>query len=290
VDRLSSVLLAAGLGCFAFAFLLSAVYPWAITDAKRPEASIEELAARVTQEFRQLKEEHPAEFAATFPRADEALTARELAELPADDPHRARSEEAWSAAYAHAIRRGRDLYVAEACWHCHSQFVRPVANETQRFGEVRDSAHYATALDRPVMWGTRRVGPDLTNEGGLRTNDWHFAHLHDPRSTSPGSVMPAYTWYFREGWQVRRRVAPALAARERLDARRSYPYPGLHETEEEANAALERIAAETPATLQDEKGRLFVAPAVGPTGDGLSLVAYLQWLGTWQPAPEEPSR
>ena len=179
MDRLTSVLLAAGLGCFALAFLLSGVYPWAITDAKHPEASVDDLAVEVTSEFRQLKEQYPVEFAA-YPRAAEALTERELAALAPDDPRRATSESAWRAAYAKALRDGRDSYVAEACWHCHSQFVRPVANEEQRFGAVRNARHYDTALDRPVLWGTRRVGPDLTNEGGLRPNDWHFAHLRDP--------------------------------------------------------------------------------------------------------------
>ena len=284
MERLASVLLAAGLGCFGLSFLLSAVYPWAITDAKHPEASIAELATRVTPEFRQLKEQYPVEFAATFPRAEEALSSRELADVPAGDARRAASDAAWSAAYAKAIRDGRDIYVAEACWHCHSQFVRPVANEEQRFGPVRDAAHYDTALDRPIMWGTRRVGPDLTNEGGTRPNDWHMAHLRDPRSTSPGSVMPGYTWYFHDGWQVRRRVDPAVAERERLDADRSYPYPGLHPTKADAEAALQKIAATIPATLAADKTRLFVAEGTGPTGEGLSLVAYLQWLGTWQPA------
>ena len=287
MDRLTSVLLAAGLGCFALAFLLSGVYPWAITDAKHPEASVDDLAVEVTSEFRQLKEQYPVEFAA-YPRAAEALTERELAALAPDDPRRATSESAWRAAYAKALRDGRDSYVAEACWHCHSQFVRPVANEEQRFGAVRDARHYDTALDRPVLWGTRRVGPDLTNEGGLRPNDWHFAHLRDPKSTSPDSVMPRYTWYFHEGWQVRRRIAPEVAARYGLDASRSYEYPGLHPTEADARAAMDGIAAATPPTLEAEKSRLFVERATGPTVDGLSLVAYLQWLGTWQPG--EPER
>ncbi len=286
MDRLTSVLLFAGIGCFVLAGLLSGVYPWAITDAKRHEATIPELAERVTSEFRQLKEQYPTEFAATFPTAAEALTAGELAALPADDARRDASETAWRTAYAQAIRDGRDLYVAEACWHCHSQFVRPVANEEQRFGQVRTSAHYDTALDRPVMWGTRRVGPDLTNEGGLRPNDWHVAHLFDPRSTSPGSVMPGYTWYFHEGWQVRRRIDPTAADRGNVDPSLSHACSGLFATEDEAKAALTKIAEATPPTLAAEKDRLFVARAVGPTGQGLSLVAYLQWLGTWEPREE----
>jgi cbb3-type cytochrome c oxidase subunit II len=288
MDRLTGVLFFAGFLCFALAFALSCVYPWAITDARHPEVTIPELAKGVTADFRRLKEEFPAEFAA-YPRAAEALTERELAGVAADDPRRATSEEAWQTAYATALRNGRDVYVAEACWHCHSQFVRPVANEAQRFGEVRSAQHYNTSLDRPVLWGTRRVGPDLTNEGGLRSNDWHVAHLHDPRSTSPGSVMPAYTWYFHEGWQVRRRIDAVVAERERLDPARSYPFPGLYETEAAAKSAMDAIAASLPQSLEAEKSRLFVEKGIGPNGDGLSLVAYLQWLGTYEPAPE-PAR
>jgi len=289
MDRLGSVLLFAGFGCFVLAFLASGAYPWAITDAKRREASIADLATRVTPEFRQLKEQYPVEFATTFPRADEALTESDLADASIDEARRAKSEAAWSAAYAKAIRDGRDLYIAEACWHCHSQFVRPVANEEQRFGPVRTAAHYDTALDRPVMWGTRRVGPDLTNEGGLRPNDWHVAHLHDPRSTSPGSVMPGYTWYFHEGWQVRRRIDPAAAERGNIDKSLSYACSGVYPTEAEAKAAMTKVADATPQSLAPEKDRLFVAKALSPTGEGLSLVAYLQWLGTWEPK-KEPDR
>jgi cbb3-type cytochrome c oxidase subunit II len=286
MDRLTSVLLVAGFVFFALAFSLSGIYPWAITDARHPEASFAELATRVTPEFRQLKESYPVEFAAAFPRANDALTERELAAVPADDPRRAASEEAWRTAYAVAIRDGRDRYVAEACWHCHSQFVRPIANEDQRFGKVRSAEHYNTAADRPVLWGTRRVGPDLTNEGGLRPNDWHVAHLYDPPSTSPGSVMPRYTWYFHEGFEVRRHIDPAVADREALDPDRSYRFPGLYATQADAEAAMAKIVSDLPEALAAEKTRLFVAKAVGPNEEGLALIAYLQWLGTWEPAPE----
>lgn len=289
MDRLASVLLAAGLACFALAFLLSGVYPWAITDAKHPEATIDDLAVRVTSEFRQLRAAYPTEFAVAYPMAEAALSDAELAALPPADPRRDASTRAWHDAYAKALRDGRDIYVSEACWHCHSQYVRPVGNEEQRFGPVRDARHYDTSLDRPVLWGTRRVGPDLTNEGGLRTNDWHVAHLYDPRSTSPGSVMPAYTWYFHRGWRVERRIDPAAASREGLSPDTAYPYPGLHATEADAERALERIAAAMPSWIEAEKSRLVVAEATGPTGEGLSLISYLQWLGTWQP-PKEPER
>jgi cbb3-type cytochrome c oxidase subunit II len=283
VDRLRQILLVAGILCFAFSFLVSGIYPWMITDRRHPEATLEELAEIVSPDFRALKESYPVAFAATFPGAAEALTDRELASSPPGDPGRQRSEGAWRVAYAYALRRGRDVYIREACWHCHSQFVRPVANEDIRFGPVRKPEHDNNVLQRPVLWGTRRVGPDLTHEGGLRSNDWHLAHFADPKSTSPGSVMPRYPWFFRDGFQVRRRVAPEVIEREGFAPDRSYAFPGVHETRAEAEAALARIAEALPQALQSERKRLFVAEAKGPNGDALSLIAYLQWLGTWTP-------
>ncbi len=287
MDRFTSILLAAGLGCFALAFVLSGVYPWLITDAREPEATIAEVARRVTPEFKQLKEAYPVAFAAAFPGADECLTDKDLAGVPLDDPRRARSEDAWRAAHTIALRDGRDAYVAEACWHCHSQYVRPVANEAQRFGRVRSAADDNNALQRPVLWGTRRVGPDLTHEGGRRSNDWHVAHLRDPASTSPGSIMPRYTWYFRDGWQVWRTIDPELAEREGLAPTTRYPIPGVYATEAEARSALERVRAETPENLHAERDRLEVAPSSGPNETALALLAYLQWLGTWDASQRE---
>lgn len=93
--------------------------------------------------------------------------------------------------------RGKKLYAAEACWHCHSQFVRPVANEPWRYGPK--SEPWESMFDVPNHFGTRRIGPDLAREAGRRTNDWHFAHLADPRSTVPRSIMPPYPWMFEAG-------------------------------------------------------------------------------------------
>jgi cytochrome c oxidase cbb3-type subunit II len=98
--------------------------------------------------------------------------------------------------YHEALFLGRDIYVKEACWHCHSQYVRPVGSESMYYGAVSTPGEYENLLNRPQLFGTRRVGPDLTREAGKRTNDWHFAHLYDPKATTPGSVMPGYTWYF----------------------------------------------------------------------------------------------
>jgi cbb3-type cytochrome c oxidase subunit II len=283
MDRLSRVLLFAGFGCFAFAFVLSCLYPWLLTDGAAPEATIAQLAEHVPPDFKALKDGYPVSFAQAFPQAGAALTPRELLGVAADDPRRAASEVAWRGAYAEALQRGRDVYVSDGCWHCHSQYVRPVANEEQRFGPVLPAANDNNALQRPVLWGTRRVGPDLTHEGGLRSDDWQVAHLWNPQDTSPDSIMPRYTWFFRDGFQVRRRVAPDTAEREGLDPQASYPIPGVHASEAEAQAALERHRAGLPSSLAAEKDRLFVAPGREPNTRGLALVAYLQWLGTWTP-------
>ena len=89
--------------------------------------------------------------------------------------------------FAHALRVGKATYIAEACWHCHSQFVRPVSKEDLRFGPVSTPAEYQNMMNLPHLFGTRRVGPDLIRENGKHSNDWHVAHLYDPRSVAPYS-------------------------------------------------------------------------------------------------------
>ena len=96
------------------------------------------------------------------------------------------------ASYAQALQRGRDLYVGQACWHCHSQYVRVVSNEPQRWGPASTAQEYQNALNQPHLWGTRRVGPDLSRQGGTHTNDWHVAHFANPKDVVPSSVMPTY--------------------------------------------------------------------------------------------------
>lgn len=117
-------------------------------------------------------------------------------------------------AYKVALRRGRDLYIAEACWHCHSQYVRPTANEVLRYGAVSLPSEYQNELNLPQLFGTRRVGPDLSREAYKKTNDWHYAHLFQPTSVVPQSVMPAYPWYFeiKEGIPVPNKDAKAIVA------------------------------------------------------------------------------
>ena len=102
----------------------------------------------------------------------------------ARDRHRRRPEE------------GHKVYIGEACWHCHSQFVRPVSNEDRRLGPVSKTEEYQNVLQRPVLFGTRRVGPGPCREGGRRSNDWHAVHFFKPTILSIGSPMPEYPWLF----------------------------------------------------------------------------------------------
>ncbi|MFZ9658372.1 MAG: cytochrome-c oxidase, cbb3-type subunit I, partial [Crocinitomicaceae bacterium] len=91
---------------------------------------------------------------------------------------------------------GRDIYVREGCYNCHSQLVRPLRFETARYGEYSISGEFV--YDHPFQWGSKRTGPDLAREGGntkiRKSNFWHFEHLMAPKDVSPGSIMPAYTW------------------------------------------------------------------------------------------------
>lgn len=95
-----------------------------------------------------------------------------------------------------SVGRGRKLYIREGCWHCHSQFVRPVAGEPFRYGPP--SQAWETLYDVPQTYGTRRVGPDLSRESGRRSDGWHLAHLYNPQFTTPLSIMPGYPWYFEK--------------------------------------------------------------------------------------------
>jgi hypothetical protein len=171
----SGILFIAGIGFFALAFLGNAVVPM-LMYAHVPEKTAEEMVNRNTLiQFRDLQLRYPEEFA------------RHIGELtPENEVQKC----------ADALRRGRKIYTGEACWHCHSQFIRPVANEEKRWGPVSRSGEYQNELQRPVLFGTRRVGPDLIRVGGTRSNDWHAAHFFNPKLTSPESVMPEYPWFF----------------------------------------------------------------------------------------------
>ena len=88
---------------------------------------------------------------------------------------------------------GRDIYIENGCYNCHSQMIRPILAETKRYGEYSKPGE--SVYDHPFQWGSRRIGPDLARENGKQSPDWHVRHFHDPRETSQGqSIMPNYDW------------------------------------------------------------------------------------------------
>jgi len=87
---------------------------------------------------------------------------------------------------------GRDIYIREGCVGCHSQMIRPFRAETERYGHYSVASEFV--YDRPFLWGSKRTGPDLHRVGGRYSDDWHRAHLINPRDVVPESIMPAYSW------------------------------------------------------------------------------------------------
>jgi len=170
---------------------------------------------------------------------------------------------------------GRDIYIREGCYVCHSQMVRPMRDEVERYG------HYSLAAesqyDHPFQWGSKRTGPDLARVGGRYSDDWHVDHLRDPQSVVPESVMPKYA--FLED----RLVEPTyIEDRLRTDAMVGVPY-----TEEMiANAKADfRAQADPDADTEGLLSRYPKAQARNFDGQpGISetdaLIAYLQMLGT----------
>lgn len=170
----AGILWVAGLGFFALAFVANAVVPIEMyKDLK--EQSVRELPnANLMYQFEDLARRYPESFQKHYGEPT---------------PEKA----------ADALALGRKIYVGEGCWHCHSQFIRPVSNESRRWGPVSSTEEYQNELQRPVLFGTRRVGPDLCREGGRRSNDWHAVHFFRPRDLSAGSPMPDYPWLFDGG-------------------------------------------------------------------------------------------
>ena len=105
---------------------------------------------------------------------------------------------------------GRDIYIREGCLGCHSQMIRPFRSETERYGEYSKAGEFV--YDHPFLWGSKRIGPDLQRVGGKYPDAWHYNHMDDPRSTSPGSIMPRYSWLLTpDSWTPTSLPAPHQA-------------------------------------------------------------------------------
>ncbi len=161
--------------------------------------------------------------------------------------------------------QGRDIYIREGCVSCHSQLIRPFRSETERYGEYSKAGEYV--YDHPFLWGSKRTGPDLHREGGKYPNMWHYLHMEDPRSMSPGSIMPAFPWLLTQNLDTTTTAAKIKAMRTL-----GVPYPLGYEYT--ANEDLAKQAGTITADLIKSG-----VPAES-NKEIIALIAYLQRLGT----------
>ena len=172
---------------------------------------------------------------------------------------------------------GRDIYIREGCYNCHSQLVRPLRFETARYGDYSKSGEFV--YDHPFQWGSKRTGPDLAREGGLRSNFWHYQHMIRPKEVSPGSIMPAYPWMKENDLDVSL-IERKIRAMQTLGVPYAEGYDKLALKDLEAQAEL--IAADIVNNLPKE---VLAGMDKQQEIDNLkkkeivALIAYLQRLG-----------
>ena len=175
--------------------------------------------------------------------------------------------------------RGRDIYIREGCFLCHSQMIRPFRDEALRYG------HYSLAAeskyDHPFQWGSKRTGPDLARVGGKYSNDWHVQHLNAPRSMVPESVMPNYPWLLKTNLDT-----SDIALRMKALRTTGVPYSN---SQAEYDRNVKQFGEDVAKTLHipDAEKNLVAQAQAGNydnNKDNISemdaLVAYLQVLGT----------
>ncbi|MFN8301421.1 MAG: cytochrome-c oxidase, cbb3-type subunit I [Saprospiraceae bacterium] len=162
---------------------------------------------------------------------------------------------------------GRDLYIREGCVSCHSQLVRPFRDETERYGEYSKSGEYV--YDHPFLWGSKRTGPDLHREGGKYPDSWHYNHMLDPRTMSPGSIMPQYPWLLDNKMKT-----DDLAGK--IKALRTLGVPYEAGYEKQALADLQAQAQKVAKNLADQG----IKDQGIEDKEIIAIIAYLQRLGT----------
>jgi cytochrome c oxidase cbb3-type subunit I/II len=161
--------------------------------------------------------------------------------------------------------QGRDIYIREACNSCHSQLVRPFRSETERYGEYSKAGEYV--YDHPFLWGSKRTGPDLHRIGGKYPNLWHYLHMENPTSMSPGSLMPSYPWLLTNDLDI-------STTEKKIQVMRNIGVPYPEGYEDVAVNELYQQAEQIALDLQKSG-----APAE-PNKEIIALIAYLQRLGT----------
>ena len=163
--------------------------------------------------------------------------------------------------------QGRDLYIREGCVGCHSQMIRPFRSETERYGEYSKSGEFI--YDRPFLWGSKRTGPDLHRVGTKYPDSWHYNHMIDPTSTSPGSIMPPYPWLADDELDT-----SLTEAKIKVLMSLGTPYGDGYE--DEALNDLKKQARKVAESLRAEG----VEDEDLETKEIVAIVAYLQRLGT----------
>ncbi len=161
--------------------------------------------------------------------------------------------------------QGRDLYIKEGCVNCHTQMVRPFRSETERYGEYSKAGEFV--YDHNFLWGSKRTGPDLHRVGGKYPNSWHYHHMLDPTSMSPGSIMPSYPWLFEQEIDM-------STTQDKLKTLKKLGVPYEDEYIANANEELMKQANTITADLAKE------GLEVKPEAEIVALIAYLQRLGT----------
>jgi cytochrome c oxidase cbb3-type subunit I/II len=159
---------------------------------------------------------------------------------------------------------GRDIYVAEGCYNCHSQMVRPIRAETERYGEYGKPGEFV--YDRPFQWGSRRIGPDLQRVGGRYPDLWHVRHMEDPASTTQDSIMPRYPWLLERELDFAQ-----IRARVEVMAMLGVPYGS---DVERADDLAREQAARVARAIESQDG-----PRGLESKEIVALTAYLQRLG-----------
>jgi cytochrome c oxidase cbb3-type subunit I/II len=159
---------------------------------------------------------------------------------------------------------GRDIYLKEGCYNCHSQMIRPFRSEVARYGEYSKAGEFV--YDHPFQWGSKRTGPDLARLGGKYPDSWHFNHMYEPTSMSPNSIMPNYQWLFEN-------VIDTSLTKLKIEAMQSLGVPYAKGYENIANIDLMKQATEIQANLAKDNIK------VKSDKEIVALIAYLQRLG-----------
>ena len=160
---------------------------------------------------------------------------------------------------------GRDIYIREGCYNCHSQMIRPFRSETERYGEYSKAGEFV--YDHPFQWGSKRTGPDIHRIGGKYSDSWHYNHMWDPAAMSPGTIMPSYPWLFDS--ELDTELTPAKI--------RGMQTLGVPYAEGYDQIAVDDLMLQAQGISDNLKKD---GIEVLPNTEIVALIAYLQRLGT----------